>query len=162
MKYLEGPEGKVAIKFLDKAARVALKSTCQRDRCGSIIVNNEKTIGTGFNSPPANLESQRRCLRKHELHPEFKTDKTCCVHAEIRAIMNALAKNPEKVIGSRLYFIRLDKDGNKTHAGKPYCTYCSKMSLDAGIKEFVLWHEDGICVYETEEYNNLSFQFKPD
>jgi len=27
------------------------------------------------------------------------------------------------------------------------------MALDAGISEFVLWHEKGVCVYNTEEYS---------
>jgi hypothetical protein len=34
------------------------------------------------------------------------------------------------------------------------------MALDIGIKNFVLWHEKGICTYNTEEYNSLSFDFK--
>lgn len=161
MRYLKGQEEKEAIEFIDKTAHLALKSTCQRDRCGSLIVNNGGIIGCGFNSPPGNMETQRRCLRKHELHPDFKTDKTCCIHAEIRAIIDALARNPKKIVGSRLYFIRLDNNGNKTHAGKPYCTYCSKMSLDVGIKEFILWHKEGVCVYDTKEYNDISFQFRP-
>ncbi|MBI2668675.1 hypothetical protein HYX14_02425 [Candidatus Woesearchaeota archaeon] len=59
--------------------------------------------------------------------------------------------------GSRLYFIRLDEQGNAEHAGEPYCTICSKMSLDAGIAEFVLWHKEGITVYKTKEYNEKSF-----
>src|SRR3989344_2984126 len=162
MKYLEGPEGKEAMKFINKAALLALKSTCQRDRCGSVIIKNGKVLGKGFNSQPANLETQRRCLKKHELEPGFKTDKTCCIHAEIRAIMDALRKKSKEIVGSRLYFIRLDSNGNKSPAGKPYCTYCSKMSLDAGIKEFVLLHDKGVCVYNTKEYNDLSFQFKPE
>ena len=72
--------------------------------------------------------------------------------------MNALKKNPDKLSGSRLYFIRLDDNGTSSRAGKPYCTICSKMALDVGIAEFVLWHDKGVCVYDTEEYNALSFQ----
>jgi hypothetical protein len=74
--------------------------------------------------------------------------------------MDALARNSDKIIGSRLYFMRLDEEDNLTRAGKPYCTICSKMSLDVGIQEFVLWHEDGICVYDTDEYNLLSYKYK--
>ena len=33
------------------------------------------------------------------------------------------------------------------------------MALDAGIKKFVLWHEQGICIYDTEEYNEISFNY---
>ena len=74
--------------------------------------------------------------------------------------MDALRKNPAKLIGARLYFVRLDKDRHLARAGEPYCTICSKMSLDVGITEFVLWHEKGVCVYGAEEYNNLPFQYK--
>lgn len=75
------------------------------------------------------------------------------------AIMDALRNNPGKVGGSRIYFIRLDDKGSTTRSGKPYCTICSKMALDSGIGEFVLWHEEGVCVYDTDEYNTLSFRY---
>jgi len=160
MKYLSGDEEKRAMEYMDKAAEVALNATCRRDKCGSIIVKDDEIIGAGFNSPPANKESQRRCSVSKGSYHEKVTDKTCCVHAEQRAIMDALRRNPEKIVGSRLYFIRLDEKGNKTRAGRPYCTICSKMALDVGVAEFVLWHEEGICVYDTEEYNTLSFQYR--
>lgn len=87
------------------------------------------------------------------------TDKTCCVHAEQRAIMDALRNNSNEIAGSSLYFVRLNKNGTFSRAGKPYCTICSKMALDVGIEEFILWHKQGICVYNTEEYNKLSFLY---
>ena len=87
-------------------------------------------------------------------------DKTCCVHAEQRAIMDALKKNSQELKGSTLYFIRLDLDNNILKAGRPYCTHCSKLALDSGIKQFVLWHEEGIALYDTEEYNELSFKYQ--
>lgn len=145
--------------FMNEAIKEAKKSTCQRSKCGSVIVKDNEIIGKGFNSPPRDLESQRRCLIDKEGYNKRVTDKTCCIHAEQRAIMDALRINFNKIRESVLYFIRLDKNGNKTFAGKPYCTICSKMALDVGIKSFVLWHEEGICVYGTEEYNDLSFEY---
>lgn len=158
MKILKGE--KEAINFLKEAGKVAQKATCLRAKCGSIIVKSGKIIGRGFNSPPNNSESQRRCTIPKSEYDLKVTDKTCCVHAEQRAIMDALRKNPQKIKGSTLYFMRLDKNDNLTKAGKPYCTICSKMTLDCGIKYFVLWHADGIYVYDAEEYNNKSFQYK--
>lgn len=73
--------------------------------------------------------------------------------------MEALRSHPGEIVGSTLYFIRLDESGEKSFAGRPYCTICSKMALDVGISEFVLWHEDGIVAYETGEYNLLSYQY---
>lgn len=164
MIYLNNIYEKEAINFLKKAAEVALNSSCFRSKCGSIIVKDNKIIGVGYNSPPGNIPLEK-CL-KDELPDNFISDKTCCIHAEQRAIINTLRNNPNKIIGSRLYFIRLDSNGTLyqtgAQAGKPYCTICSKMSLDVGIKEFVLWHEEGICVYDTKEYNVLSFKFRLD
>ena len=160
MKHLNGQEAKHAEHFIDEAAKIAKNSSCQRAKCGCIIVKDEKIIGQGFNSPPGGLESQRRCVNDKDKYHKKITDKTCCVHAEQRAIMDALRSNPEKIIDSKLYFIRLGDDGKKAVAGKPYCTHCSKLALDSGIKEFVLWHEDGIAVYDTEEYKEISFNYQ--
>ena len=159
MQYLTNNEEKMALEFLHLSAELAKRATCERAKCGSIIIQAGEVIGEGFNSPPFNLETQRRCsLKKNSFHIKV-TDKTCCVHAEQRAIMDALAKNPNKLAGSRLYFIRLDEDDKPTRAGEPYCTICSKMALDTGVAEFVLWDEKGVCVYNTEEYNDLSFEY---
>jgi len=157
MKFLYND--KVAEEFLNETKKVALKSTCLRAKCGAVIVKDNEIIGKGFNSPPKNLESQRRCLNDKEGYDKKITDKTCCVHAEQRAIIDALKKNPEKLKGSKLYFISLDKDNLKKFAGNPYCTICSKMALDVGIFHWVLLHKEGICIYDAEEYNNLSFNY---
>ncbi len=160
MSYLSGAQAQEAEKYLEEAARVALRSTCERDQCGCIIVAEGKIIGRGFNSPPGEKESQRRCsCDKSLLHPKV-TDKTCCVHAEQRAILDALRTFPDQLLGATLYFARLDKQGIVLKSGKPYCTICSKMALDVGIGLFVLAHEHGITAYETEEYNLLSFAYK--
>lgn len=160
MKYLKGEEEQKALHYVEQAATVAKVATCSEAHCGSVIVKDGLVIGAGFNSPPMELGSQRRCGADKAKYHEKVTDKTCCVHAEQRAIMDALQTNPDELTGSRLYFIRLDREGNMTRAGKPWCTICSKMSLDVGIAEFVLWRDDGVCVYDTEEYNDLSFAYQ--
>jgi len=158
MRYLSGNEEKEALEYIDQAAKIALQSTCYRSRCGSIVVKDNEIIGSGFNSPPKN-RTLDHCL-KDDLPANFKSDKTCCIHAEQRAIFDTLKKNPDKISGSRLYFIRLDENGNMQKSGRPYCTICSKMALDTGVSEFILWHDEGICVYDTDEYNLCSFEFK--
>ncbi|MDX9970368.1 MAG: deaminase [Candidatus Gracilibacteria bacterium] len=147
-------------KYFKLASDLAKTATCLRSKCGSIIVKNGEIIGQGVNTPPQNLESERRCDNEKDAYHKKVTDKTCCVHAEQRAIMDALRKNPEKLKGSTLYFIRLDKDDKLSFAGAPYCTICSKMALDTGISKFVLWHASGIKEYDTKEYNDLSFSYK--
>lgn len=159
MKYLSKEREYNLSNWFKEAINEAVKSTCLRAKCGSIIVKDKQIIGKGFNSPPVNLESQRKCLNEKSLYDEKVTDKTCCVHAEQRAIIDALKNNPDKIKDSSLYFIRLDLGDNILFSKKPYCTHCSKLALDVGIKEFILWHKKGICIYDTEEYNDLSFNY---
>lgn len=149
-----------AITHLMRAAETAKHATCQRSKCGSVIMKNDEVIGEGWNSPPQNLESERRCQNSKSQYHIKVTDKTCCVHAEQRAIMDALRKHPDQLAGSTLYFIRLDEHGEPSRAAKPYCTICSKMALDAGISTFVLWHQDGVYAYDTAEYNQLSYLYQ--
>ena len=80
------------------------------------------------------------------------------MHAEWRAILEALKTHPDKIVGSQLYFSRVDAEGNIKKSGEPYCTVCSRLALDTGISEFLLWQEAGIRSYPTDEYNRLSYQ----
>ena len=123
------------------------------------LVKNDKIIWQWYNTPPKDLESQRRCTCDKNSYHRKVTDKTCCIHAEQRAIMDALKNHPKEIEGSDLYFIRLDKDWNPSKAWKPYCTICSKMALDTWVKHFLLRHEEWITQYNTEEYNLLSYQY---
>jgi len=159
MRILSNHDEKEAMKFISHAMDVAKNSPCFRSKCGSIIVKDGIIIGEGFNAPPLGKKLDR-CF-KDDIPKNFKSDRSCCIHAEERAIMEALRKHHDKIVGSRLYFIRLDTaTDEKMYAGQPFCTICSKMALDSGIKEFVLWHKEGITVYDTDEYNDLSFKYR--
>ena len=161
MKFLSGIEEREAIKRLTTTGELAGQATCLRSKCASIIIGtNNVIIGRGYNSPPRELETQRRCLCEKTEYNTKVTDKTCCMHAEQRAIIDALREAPSEIIRSRLYFVRLGADGHIARSAAPYCTLCSKLALDVGIGEFVLWHASGICVYDTEEYNVLSFNYR--
>lgn len=161
MGYLHGEEEKRARGFIDLASRVAVQSTCLRRKCGSVLVQYEEIIGAGFNSPPGELESQRRCnlQTSRKDYDEKVTDKTCCVHAEQRAILRALINNPDKIFGSTLYFSSVNENGIRIPSGEPYCTICSKLALEVGISKFVLEHKEGIRAYDIEEYNDISYKY---
>ncbi len=159
MRNLTGEDAMVAQRYMEQAAHVAADAACHRRLCGSVIVSDDRIIGRGFNSPPHALDSQRRCNVSKDSYDRKVSDKTCCVHAEQRAIFDALRQHPKEIIGSRLYFTSIDREGQIKRSRRPYCTLCSKSALDVGVAEFVLWHEEGICVYDTREYNDLSYHF---
>ena len=145
---------------IQAAARVAQHATCERSKCGSVIVKDGAILGAGYNSPPAHDEASRRCAIRKDVYDQKVTDKTCCIHAEQRAILDALAHHGEKIRDATLYFARLAPDGSVAASGAPYCTICSKMALDVGIKYFVLLHENGPQAYETRNYNEQSFSYQ--
>ena len=158
MKYLVEQDSEEATKWMMAAAKVAEQALCLKAKCGTVIVKDGEIIGQGYNAPPLDKEENRMC-NKVTGTGKPRYDLTCCIHAEWRAIMDALRHNPDKIVGSKLYFCRVDNEGKVKFSGQPYCTGCSRMALDAGIDNFLLWHEQGICEYPTHEYDQLSYQY---
>ena len=162
MRFISDQEKELAEGYIDEAKKLARQATCERAQCGAVIVSAADVIGRGFNSPPGNDEKERRCgVRKNEYDPKV-TDKTCCMHAEQRAVMDALRHRPEKLEGSKLYFARFYPDGRQRIVGgkiQLYCTVCTKMMYEAGIAEFILPHQGGICAYPMDEYLDRSFEY---
>ena len=158
---IEGKEALAIRHFFEAAAGEAKKATCLRARCGSVVVSKSGVIlGRGYNAPPLGDESQRRCEAELDFTKKPKYDKTCCVHAEWNAVIDALANSQKREIdGSRLYFMRVDEHGNFTDAGEPYCTTCSRFTMQAGVSEFALWNDDGADVYTLPEYNQVSYEY---
>lgn len=144
--------------YFNEAANVALNALCLRDKCGAVVVLNNAIIGSGYNAPPLDDIDSRKCDLDLLKSSKPKSDRTCCVHAEWRAIMNAL-KTGKGLTGSTLYFTRVDPSGNILKSGEPYCTVCSRLALDAGVSSWALWHDTGIKLYDAKTYNELSYQF---
>lgn len=141
------------------AAEEARMATCHRAKCGSVIVAADgEIIGRGHNGPALDDESQRTCEEEWDLGVKPKYDKTCCIHAEWNAVLDACKTNPQKLSGSTLYFMRIDEQGNFTEAGEPYCTVCSRLTLASGVENFALWNS-GPDICSTREYNLKSYAF---
>jgi deoxycytidylate deaminase len=145
--------------YFEAAAQVASAATCLNGHCGTVIVRDGEIIGQGYNGPAFDDESNRTCQQVWDLSVKPKFDKTCCTHAEWRAILDACKRNPGKVDGSTLYFMRVDDEGNFTDAGEPYCTTCSRLTLEAGIGQFALWNDGGADVFDAAEYNRKSYEY---
>lgn len=147
------------VSYFELAAQEARLAACKRAKCGSVIVTSDgEVIGRGHNSPPLNDEAQRTCNDEFNLSVKPKYDKTCCIHAEWNAILDALSNFPEKIGGATLYFMRIDEHGGFTNAGEPFCTVCSRLALQSGLDLFALWN-NGPDVKTTAEYNKLSYDY---
>jgi len=148
--------------YFDEAKKVALLATCNRARCGSVIVAKDgRIIGRGYNAPPLGDESQRMCDVSLDKNIKQSNDKTCCVHAEWNAIIDALKHHSDKIEGSTLYFMRVNEAGEFTEAGDPYCTVCSRLALESGVKTFGLWNGSPEMI-DTSDYNLRSFSYFQD
>lgn len=159
-KRIEGSDFALTAQFFEAAAEEAKKATCLRAKCGSVVVAaSGAVIGRGYNAPPLGDESQRYCEAKFSLASKPKYDKTCCVHAEWNAVIDACKTAPEKLAGATLYFMRIDDEGNFTDAGEPYCTTCSRFTMQAGVAEFALWNGGGADIYTLVEYNEASYAY---
>lgn len=158
MRRVEGNDFEAIKPYFTRAAEIAKEATCHRAKCGSIIVNKDTVIGEGFNSPAHGNEDQRMCDVEYDMSIKPKYDKTCCIHAEWRAVLEACKTHPEKLNGSILYFMRIDENGHFTDAGDPFCTVCSRLTMEAGVGEFALYNNGGADIYPLAEYNQKSYQ----
>jgi deoxycytidylate deaminase len=159
MKLLLDTEQKDAEKWMYEAVEVAKNGMCLKGKRGTVIVKGGEIIGRGYSAPPLDKEENQTCANEYTSSKKRNFDRTCCMHAEWRAIIDALKNNADKISGSRLYFVSVDERGDIQRSGQPYCTVCSRFALDTGIAEFLLWHEEGICSYPTDEYNRLSYEY---
>jgi deoxycytidylate deaminase len=149
------------LKWMDSAASQARMSLCQNGRCGAVVVSElGMLLGTGYNGPPLGAESNRTCNRPYKRTRKPRFDQTCCVHAEVRAVMDALERHaPGYIQQARMYFVRVDEGGQKMPAGDPFCTMCSRIVMDAGVGEFALWTGDEVRVCPADDYDRLTYDF---
>ena len=145
-------------QYFQLAGETAARATCNRAHCGAVIVSDGMIIGRGYNAPPQGDESQRMCDVELDKTIKQNNDKTCCVHAEWNAILDALQHYPDKVKGSTLYFMRVDEAGEFTEAGQPYCTVCSRLAMQSGVAVFGLWN-NGPEMIDAAEYNLRSYAY---
>jgi deoxycytidylate deaminase len=147
-------------ELFERAAAQARKSLCLRSSCGALLISRAGiVIGTGYNAPPCDDLSLRACGTLEPSKGKPRSDRTCCVHAEWRALSEALVKHPGEVKGSTMVFVRVHPPDIIQHSGRPYCTVCSRLTLDAGVGSWSLWHEEGIRVYPADEYHRLSERY---
>lgn len=159
MKRLEAQDVRSRLKYFQVAAEVAGRAECERASCGAVIADESgDIIATGFNGPPLGSQSSSMCSKKLNNNSKPKYDKTCCVHAEWRAII-AACKSSKTIDRGTLYFMRIDDSGDFANAGEPYCTVCSRLAIESGLAEFVLWNKDGADIYPVGEYNDKSYMY---
>lgn len=129
-------------QYLKAAEAFLMRSTCIRRKYGSVIVNNDEVISSGYNGSPRGVENccdRGTCWRKEHNIPQGKMYEACVsVHSEMNAIMSAGRKN---CIGGTLYLVGKEMDGTYTEAD--CCVLCKRMIKNSGIKRVVFRKKNG-------------------
>ncbi|PNU19552.1 cytidine deaminase [Geothermobacter hydrogeniphilus] len=113
--------------FMDIATLVASRSTCLRRQVGAVMVKGKNILATGYNGTPSGIThcSVTGCLREQLKVPSGERHELCRgLHAEQNAIIQA-ARHGINIDGATLYC---------THSP---CIICSKMLINAGIRQIV-------------------------
>lgn len=113
------------VYFMDIANLVACRSTCLRRHVGAVAVKDKRILATGYNGAPSGVPHclDVGCLREQEGIPSGERHELCRgIHAEQNVIIQA-ARHGVSIEGATLYCTNLP------------CVICSKMLINAGIKE---------------------------
>ena len=113
--------------FMDIAHVVSKRGKCSRSKVAALIVSDRRIISTGYNGTPRGIENccDGGCPRCASDAPSGGHLGECiCAHAEENAIVQA-AYHGIAVRDSMLYCILSP------------CLMCTKMIINAGIKEVV-------------------------
>jgi dCMP deaminase len=126
--------------YLDIAETVATRATCLRKKYGSVIVNNDQIISTGYNGAPrgrVNCCDLGYCTKK-KLLPEQRHggyDACRAVHSEQNAIICA---SREEMMGATLYLVGFRTENHDYEEGAAPCLMCRKLIINSGIEKVVV------------------------
>lgn len=156
MRYIEDEKQKNRyMAYFELAAEQAKKSFCSKSQRGAVLVKNGEVIGRGY-IVPTDFDLCNPCIREN-IKDNSRQELCSAIHAEQMAILNALQIGKESLAGSLMFHVKV-KNCKMVPSGKPSCTICSRLIKFYDIR-FVLWHPEGIAVYEPEEFNRLSFEY---
>jgi dCMP deaminase len=114
--------------FMEIARLVSKRATCLRRQVGAVLVMDKRLLATGYNGAPSGLAHCLEvggCLREERQIPSGERHELCRgLHAEQNVIIQA-AFHGVRIQGSTLYCTNLP------------CAICTKMLINAGIKEII-------------------------
>ena len=114
--------------FLSIAKFISERSTCLRRKVGAILVKDKRILATGYNGAPIGIRHciETGCLReKLDIPPGQRHELCRGLHAEQNALLQA-ALHGVSVKGAKMY------------ATNQPCIICTKMLINAGIKEIII------------------------
>lgn len=140
--------------YLQVARQIAVRSTCYRNRIGTIIVKEDQTIATGYIGAPRKTKDcfeRRDCLRTLVGMPHGQRYEICrSVHSEQNAIINA-ARGTNSALGGKMYIWGEDAASGKLIDAFP-CFICKRMIINVGIEKVVVKTKRGQKVFKVNDW----------
>ena len=127
--------------YLDIAETVASRSTCLRKKYGTVIVNKDQIISSGYNGAPRgrkNCCDIGMCTKKKLLPQERHGGYDACrsVHSEQNAIISAARS---EMIDGTLYLVGYrTEEPNLYEEGAAPCLMCRKLIINSGIRNVIV------------------------
>lgn len=126
--------------YLDIAETVASRSTCLRKKYGSVIVNHDQIISTGYSGAPRgriNCSDLGYCTKKKLLPDERHGGYDACrsVHSEQNALISA---SRQEMIGGILYLVGYRTENHEYEKGAAPCLMCRKLIINAGLEKVIV------------------------
>lgn len=126
--------------YLDIAETVASRSTCLRKKYGTVIVNHDQIISTGYSGAPRGRENccdLGYCTKKKLLPDQRHGGYDACrsVHSEQNAIISA---SRGEMIGSTLYLVGYRTESHDYEEGAAPCLMCRKFIINSGIEKVIV------------------------
>jgi len=113
--------------FMEMARLISTRSTCVRRQVGAVIVKDKRVLTTGYNgSPKGTMHCEELgCMRVQKNIPSGTMHELCRgVHAEQNAVIQAA-------------YFGISIDGGTVYTTTYPCSMCSKILINAGIREVV-------------------------
>ena len=124
--------------YLDIADATSKRGTCLRRNYGSVIVNKDEIISTGYVGAPRgrkNCSDLNRCIRTELNVPRGERYELCrSVHSEANAIISA---ERNKMIGATLYLSGRDMSTGDFVKDACCCSMCKRLVINAGITQVI-------------------------
>lgn len=142
--------------YLNIAFEIAKRGTCLRRNSGSVIVNNDQIISTGYTGSPRNgincieknfCECDKLNIKSGERYELCKS-----VHAEMNACIHAKRSD---MIGGTLFLITINSNFLQLNNTEP-CLLCKRILINSGILKVITRDlSNNLIVYNTNEWYGL-------
>ena len=139
--------------YLNIAREVAKRGTCLRRNYGTVIVNRDAIVSTGYTGAPRgalNCTTIGSCPRQEAGAPPGQRYELCrSVHAEMNAVIHA---SRQECLGGIMYLVGLEYGSSSLVSSPRPCALCRRVIINAGLERIVAMDESQVYVWEVKDW----------